>query len=74
MRHPLYLKNKSRCFASIANAALIGMVAADQGIKSTQYRDFAEKQINYMLGSCNGQSFQVGFGNKFPQQPHHRAS
>ena len=61
-------------FFFIANAALIGMVAADDGIKPTQYREFAEKQINYMLGSCNGQSFQIGFGDKFPTQPHHRAS
>jgi endoglucanase len=31
------------------------------------------QQLNYMLGST-GQSFVVGFGETYPQQPHHRAA
>ena len=57
-----------------ANAALIGMMAAEEDINKSAYQDFAEQQINYMLGSCGGQSFQIGFGDKFPLRPHHRAA
>lgn len=34
---------------------------------------FAQNQIHYMLGDT-GRSYVVGFGRKYPKQPHHRAS
>ncbi len=43
--------------------------------KKERYRSFAEKQINYMLGSNSKQrSYVVGFGNNPPTQPHHRTA
>nr|CAD54730.1 beta-1,4-endoglucanase [Mastotermes darwiniensis] len=56
-----------------ANAAYICAVAADVGISSTAYRQFAKTQINYILGDA-GRSFVVGYGNNPPTHPHHRSS
>jgi hypothetical protein len=46
--------------------------AADVGISSTAYRQFAKTQINYILGDA-GRSFVVGYGNNPPTHPHHRS-
>lgn len=46
--------------------------AADAGISSKKYREFAKSQINYMLGD-SGRSYVVGYGVNPPQQPHHAA-
>lgn len=56
-----------------ANSAFIALVAADQGLKPGTYRQFAMRQINYMLGDT-GRSYVVGFGNNPPTRPHHRAA
>ena len=56
-----------------ANTAFLALVAADQGLKRTAYRNFAKKQINYMLGD-SGRSFVVGFGKNSPRRPHHSSS
>ncbi|KAJ7374676.1 hypothetical protein OS493_005018 [Desmophyllum pertusum] len=56
-----------------ANTAFLALVAADQGINPTTYREFAKKQIHYMLGD-SGRSFVVGFGTNPPERPHHRSS
>ena len=56
-----------------ANTAFLALVAADLGLKPTEYRGFARKQIHYMLGD-SGRSFVVGFGTNPPQRPHHRSS
>ncbi|KAJ7374820.1 hypothetical protein OS493_005172 [Desmophyllum pertusum] len=56
-----------------ANTAFLALVAADHGITPAAYRDFATKQIHYMLGDT-GRSFVVGFGKTPPQRPHHRSS
>ena len=56
-----------------ANTAFLALVAADHGLKSAEYRKFAEKQIHYMLGE-SGRSFVVGFGHNPPQRPHHSSS
>jgi len=38
-----------------------------------KYADFAEGQIDYLLGdNPNKFSYMVGFGNKYAKQPHHR--
>lgn len=56
-----------------ANTAFLALVAADQGVKSSAFREFAKKQIHYMLGD-SGRSFVVGFGTNPPVRPHHRSS
>ena len=35
--------------------------------------DFAKQQADYALGST-GQSFQIGYGENYPQNPHHRTA
>ncbi|MBX9585016.1 MAG: glycoside hydrolase family 9 protein [Gemmataceae bacterium] len=40
-----------------------------------RYRDFAARQINYILGNNpRNSSYMVGFGNNPPKNPHHRAA
>ncbi|XP_070555127.1 endoglucanase F-like isoform X2 [Ptychodera flava] len=56
-----------------ANNAFLALVAADHGIKTKAYRQFAKSQIHYILGDT-GRSFVVGFGKNPPKRPHHRAS
>lgn len=56
-----------------ANMAFLALVAANYGINPWAYRDFAKKQIDYMLGD-SGRSFVVGFGLNPPKRPHHRSS
>lgn len=56
-----------------ANIAFLALVAADHGIKPTEFREFARKQIHYMLGD-SGRSFVVGYGKNPPERPHHRSS
>jgi len=56
-----------------ANTAFLALVAADQGVKPSAFREFAKKQIHYMLGD-SGRSFVVGFGTNPPERPHHRSS
>ncbi len=41
--------------------------------KAKTYHDFAKFTADYALGST-GRSFLVGFGDKYPQRPHHRAA
>ena len=56
-----------------ANFAFICLGAANSGIKTDEYTDYADKQIGYMLGD-SGRSFVVGFGENYPKQPHHKAA
>lgn len=56
-----------------ANVAFVCLQAADAGISPTKYREFARRQIDYMLGD-SGRSYVVGFGYNYPKQPHHAAS
>lgn len=58
--------------------------SAAQSMIATQYygltkdsaaKAFATKQINYILGdNPSGYSYIVGYGNKYPLHPHHRAA
>ncbi|XP_041377748.1 endoglucanase 4-like isoform X2 [Gigantopelta aegis] len=58
-----------------ANTALIALIAAEDGIKTTSFRAWATKQINFMLGdNLNHRSYVVGFGNNPPVRPHHSSS
>jgi endoglucanase len=59
-----------------SNAAFICLQAADlvAGKKDT-YTDLAEGQMDYILGDNPlGMSFVVGYGTKYPKNPHHSAS
>ncbi|CAM4762085.1 unnamed protein product [Rotaria magnacalcarata] len=55
------------------NVAFVCLQAAEAGINSQEYIDFAARQINYMLGD-SGRSYVIGFGQNSPQRPHHRSS
>jgi endoglucanase len=44
-------------------------------MRQQAYHDFGLNQINYILGSNpHGCSYMVGFGNCWPQYPHHRTA
>jgi len=59
------------------NAAFICLVASKshllQADKQRDYRQFAEDQVDYLLGKM-GKSYMIGFGKNFPLKPHHRSS
>lgn len=58
-------------------AAFIAAVYSDTGLctpeKKDTYFDFAVAQVNYALGST-GFSYQIGFGEAYPENPHHRTA
>lgn len=58
-----------------ANYAAIAMLAANLELpKSTEYRNYAESQVRYLLGeNKRNSSYVVGIGTNPPQKPHHRA-
>jgi Ca2+-binding RTX toxin-like protein len=60
-----------------ANTAFLAGIYTDTVLNQPNgvYSQFAQQQINYMLGN-NPQnlSYVVGFGNNSPKQPHHRAA
>jgi hypothetical protein len=40
-----------------------------------KYKEFTQSQLNYMLGdNPQNMSYQIGFGDDFPEHPHHRAA
>ncbi|NET47406.1 MAG: glycosyl hydrolase family 9 [Merismopedia sp. SIO2A8] len=63
-----------------ANTAFLAGIYSDTvgGTTETRqkrYSDFAEGQVNYILGdNPRNASYMVGFGHNFPQNPHHRNS
>lgn len=58
-----------------ANAAFIALIAADMGIGNHhKYKSWAMSQIHYALGENKFGSYLIGFGNKYPERPHHRSS
>ena len=59
-----------------ANTAMMAGEVADELIDPDgRYSQLASETIDYILGSNPRQSsYVVGFGNNFPQQPHHRAA
>lgn len=63
-----------------STAAFLAFVWSDDNTigtasKNADYRNFAERQINYALGDNprNG-SYVVGFGDNAPEHPHHRTA
>lgn len=62
-----------RYTATTAFLALVYSDAVDQ--KRTDYREFAVRQMNYILGeNPAGRSYVVGFGQNPPMNPHHRGA
>jgi len=68
-----------------ANLAFIGILAAKkheelgvawtQGLSHQKVINKAQKTANYMLGDNNSnQSYLIGYGDKYPQNPHHKSS
>ena len=59
-----------------ANTAMMAGEVADKLIDPDgRYSQLASETIDYILGSNPRQSsYVVGFGDNFPQQPHHRAA
>uniref|UniRef100_H2Z0W9 Endoglucanase n=1 Tax=Ciona savignyi TaxID=51511 RepID=H2Z0W9_CIOSA len=57
-----------------AGVAFICMGAANLGVKPEIYRDFAKRQIHYMLGDSGLGSYVIGYGPSPPTRPHHRSS
>lgn len=59
-----------------ADTAFVALVYSDwlsDTAKKALYHDFAVRQIDYMLGDNPRQSsYEIGFGNNPPTQPHHR--
>merc|ERR1712215_634454 len=54
--------------------SMYAMQAGRLGIMPKEAFDFAESQMNYILGDGGGHSYVVGWGDNPPQKPHHRAA
>ncbi|KAK7481399.1 hypothetical protein BaRGS_00027355 [Batillaria attramentaria] len=61
-----------------ANVAFAALLAAEDGIDPEVNRKWAAEQINYLLGDNPHDggcfSYEIGYGDKYPLQPHHRAA
>ena len=61
-----------------STTALFAFVYSDKlgdADKKARYHDFAVNQINYILGSNpRNSSYMIGFGENYPQHPHHRTA
>ncbi|MCQ2521195.1 MAG: glycoside hydrolase family 9 protein [Lachnospiraceae bacterium] len=60
-----------------STAAFVASVYADLPVcdaaRSKAYWDFAESQVNYILGDT-GFCYQIGMGKDYPHNPHHRTA
>lgn len=65
-------------FRYASTTALFAFAYSDKladAAKKARYHDFAVKQINYILGdNPRKASYIVGFGENYPQHPHHRTA
>lgn len=60
---------------SANTAMLAGIVADTLTDPQGRYSQLAQDSVDYILGGNPGKmSYQVGYGNNYPQQPHHRAA
>ncbi|KAG7169952.1 Endoglucanase E-4-like 15, partial [Homarus americanus] len=59
-----------------ANVAFISLWAAKNGIDKEANEEWARGQVGQLLGdnSRYEMSFVVGYGEKYPERPHHRSS
>jgi endoglucanase len=56
-----------------ANSAFLCIMASEYTASDSAF-NFAKEQSAYILGEALGKSFVIGFGDKYPKNPHHRAS
>lgn len=58
-----------------AATAFLAELYHDNVKQDSRYSKFANEQINYILGdNPRKYSYMIGFGDKYPQRPHHRGS
>jgi len=58
-----------------SSAAYLAQLYHDTVNDDDRYSEFANKQVDYILGdNPAGLSYMVGFGENYPQRPHHRGS
>ncbi|XP_069940749.1 endoglucanase E-4 [Cherax quadricarinatus] len=59
-----------------ANVAFLALWAAKQGVDTAQNSQWGQEQMDQLLGANSryNMTFVVGFGDKYPERPHHRAS
>ena len=58
-----------------SSAAYLAQLYNDTVTQDSRYSDFANNQVDYILGDNPANlSYMVGFGDKYPQSPHHRGS
>ncbi|XP_069954651.1 endoglucanase E-4-like [Cherax quadricarinatus] len=59
-----------------ANAAFISLLAAKYGVDTSLNNQWGQAQMDQLLGANSryNMSFVVGFGDNYPQRPHHRSS
>ncbi|XP_062574049.1 endoglucanase E-4-like [Saccostrea cucullata] len=69
----LAFRNQWGSLRYASNMAFVALVAADDGLHTSSYRNWAKSQIHYALGDA-GRSFVCGFGVNPPVQPHHRGA
>ncbi|XP_010448714.2 PREDICTED: endoglucanase 20-like [Camelina sativa] len=63
-------------YAKTLSKAQVGSIqCGSTQFTSSQIQDFAKSQVDYILGNNPiSMSYMVGFGSKYPTQPHHRGS
>ena len=58
-----------------SSAAYLAQLYNDTVKPNSDYRNFANNQVDYILGdNPRNYSYMIGFGEKYPQRPHHRGS
>ena len=58
-----------------SSAAYLAQLYNDTVKEDSRYSDFANNQVDYILGDNPANlSYMIGFGDKYPERPHHRGS
>jgi len=58
-----------------SSAAYLAQLYNDTVTEDSRYSDFANNQVDYILGDNPANlSYMVGFGENYPERPHHRGS
>ncbi|MDJ0595427.1 MAG: glycoside hydrolase family 9 protein [Pleurocapsa sp. MO_226.B13] len=58
-----------------SSAAYLAQLYNDTVKEDARYSDFANNQVDYILGDNPANlSYMIGFGDNYPQSPHHRGS
>ena len=58
-----------------SSAAYLAQLYNDTVKQDSRYSDFANNQVDYILGdNPKNYSYMIGFGDNYPERPHHRGS